>query len=490
LSRPDPKVVLLVAHDYPPFTGSRASAAVRWVDQVARDGTAVEVITPSDTDEEFTHLDGAGNLVHRIAASRSYTFKMLEKVAPPLAGRIDSQRLRLAARAAEKVFERSRLWNRKILWGESLLGEVALVAPEAAAALWQLLALGAPANRRLEAQPVRSIDVVICTYERLEELIVSIDSVLGEVDGARQAGLEARVRVIHQNADLPGRLSMARPDLAARGGLSLEFVSPPSLTRARNHAIATSSADLVVFVDDDVRLEPGFLAAYVEAASAHPGAIGFVGRIQSPSEPVAGRPRAIGQVRATGYVDVNYNSVNEDAVYVPMTPMGANMAFRRQRMNRLFGKAWFDAGLTGSAIREETTLSMRIHRAGEYLVFVPRAALTHFEARTGGCNNRGTRSLKERIEHRSLETLFLARVYQRAGWLHAVSALRMAILAVGRARGPRDKLSTGAVHLAGYFRGRRRFRVLGPGDPRLLSVVPAAIPAPSAGAAPPGEKAG
>jgi hypothetical protein len=159
-----------------------------------------------------------------------------------------------------------------------------------------------------------------------------------------------------------------------------------------------------------------------------------------------------------------------------MTPMGANMAFRRQRMNRLFGKAWFDAGLTGSAIREETTLSLKIHRAGEHLVFVPDAALTHFEAPSGGCNNRGTRTLGQRIEHRALETLFLAHLYQGVGLLHVASALRMAVVGVTRARGPRDKLSTSAVHLAGYFRAWQRYRTLRAEEARALRIV-SAIPA-------------
>ncbi len=184
-----------------------------------------------------------------------------------------------------------------------------------------------------------------------------------------------------------------------------------------------------------------------------------------------GRPRAIGQVRPTGYVDVNYNSVNRDAVYAPVTPMGANMAFRRESMKRRFAKCWFEVGLTGSAIREESTLSLEIHRAGEHLVFVPEAALTHFEAARGGCNNRGVRSLGQRIEHRSLETLFLARLYQGIGWLHAASTLRQAFVGVGRARGPRDKLSTSAVHVAGYFQARRQYRALRLEERPVLSIV-------------------
>jgi len=136
------------------------------------------------------------------------------------------------------------------------------------------------------------------------------------------------------------------------------------------------------------------------------------------------------------------------------------MAFRRRRMNRLFGKAWFDAGLTGSAIREESTLALEISRAGEHFVFVPDAALEHFEAVRGGCNNRGRRSTRERIQHRSLESLFLARLYQGTGFLHAAAALRAAVAEVGGAAGSFEKLEASAVHLVGYLGARRRFRKL------------------------------
>ena len=299
---------------------------------------------------------------------------------------------------------------------------------------------------------------MICTYDRLDELVVSIDSALAEVKAACELGLSARLRVLYQNADLPDRLRARRSDLLQHESISFEHTAKTGHTRARTLPHGSSEADLVVFIDDDIKLGPGFLEGYAAAAKRHPEAIGFVGRIESPAEPVVGRMRAIGQVRPTGYVDVNFNSINRDAVYVPVTPMGANMAFRRERMNRLFGPAWFDTGLTGSAIREESTLALEIARAGEYLVFVPDAALEHFESARGGCKNRGRRSTRERIQHRSLESLFLARVYQGTGWLHAASALRAAFIEVGRAEGPLRKLKASAVHLLGYVGARRRFR--------------------------------
>ncbi len=248
--------VLVIARDYPPFTGSELSPAAHWVESIARDGLKVEIIAPSDSDEEFVHLDAGGNLVHRIAAGRSYTFAALEKLAPAFADRVVSRELRLAARVAEKIFERARLWNRTIRWSETLLSEVALVAPAAATAVWQVLAPVSQACERREhqAKAVETIDLVICTYQRLEELIVSIDSALVEMEAARKHGFSAQLRVIHQESDLPERLAAARPDLSKHPCLSLELSVPPGLTLARNAAIASSEADLIVFIDDDVKL--------------------------------------------------------------------------------------------------------------------------------------------------------------------------------------------------------------------------------------------
>ena len=460
------ETVLLVCRAYPPFTGASESPGARWVASVQPSGRRIEIIAPSDGEEEFTHLDAGRNLVHRIHPGRSYALAWLRALSPAAAAAVPDE-LQFLMRAAEKAFERARLWNRAILWTETAIGHIALLAPGIGAALWPMLASQPHGSESVG--PVRSVEIVICTFGRLEELLVSIDSVLAEIGAAPVPTL---ARVIYQDADLLERLRRLRPDLENRADLAFELSSPPSLTGARNRALAGSSADLVVFVDDDVKLRTGFLVAYLDAAQRCPDAIGFAGRIQSPSEWEVGRARAIGQIRATGHVDVNYNSVNRDATYVALTPMGANMAFRRQRMNRLFGKSWFDENLTGSAIREESTLALEVNRAGEYLVFVPDAALEHFEARRGGCGNREQRSVPERVRHRVLETLFLARLYRGAGLLHGVSAARAAIQEIARSEGVADKLKAAGIHLAGYVGARRRYRAGVDHKSRVLELVP------------------
>ena len=74
-------------------------------------------------------------------------------------------------------------------------------------------------------------------------------------------------------------------DFAARyPGLNLRLVTEdgPGVSYARNRGIAETSAPLLVFIDDDERINPGFLRAYADFFDAHPDAV-VAGGALSPS---------------------------------------------------------------------------------------------------------------------------------------------------------------------------------------------------------------
>ncbi len=334
------------------------------------------------------------------------------------------------------------------------------------------------------AKPISSVDIIVCSYERFDELTVSIPSVIREVAEARKSGLACWATVVYQNEGLPERVYSWRPDL--RGDDRLRFVlsSPPSLTRARNVGLAATSGDLVVFVDDDVLLGKGFVSAHVAAANGHPEAVGIAGRIRSRTEKEQETWRCdVGQIRLTGHIDTNFDSLEQTAPLVPQTPMGANMAYRRRVMNELFGDAWFDEELRGSAFREESTLATRIFRAGRHLVYAPDAVLFHFESVMGGCNNRTPRrTLRQRIRHYGLDHLFLARLFDGEPLLWAGAVALHVRRDLGHADGPRALLARLAIEVGGIARGRwlhaqskrDRQSVLTPAAPEV--VVPEALP--------------
>jgi GT2 family glycosyltransferase len=318
----------------------------------------------------------------------------------------------------------------------------------------------APLRPSRPSGSIATVDVIIPTYNRFDELTRSLESILAEVERARREGIECTATLVHQNADLPERLYAWRPELRSSASLQLVFSSPPSLTRARNAGLRHTSGDLVIFVDDDVALAPGFVGAHLAAARAYPGAVGTAGRVRSRLDlcDITG-DRAVGQIRASGFIDCNYNSVADGAL-VPMTATGANMGYKRAPVNALLGERWFDERFEGSAFREESALGVEIFRRGGYLVFARDAFLYHRAAEEGGCESRSRRrTLRARIRHQGFEYLFLNELYGGRSWLRLLApglTLRRDARSFERVRTLVAKL---IIQVGGYRAGRRLFDV-------------------------------
>ncbi len=378
---------------------------VRLVDADAR---RVEVIQHSEDEEEYLILDAAGRLVHRVCPERAY----LPRVVPGL-------RPSFAIRALERLLELRWLWNRRfasISPREALEGAPGilrgLVVPDA----------GPATSLPAVSGPVRSVEVVCCTYRRPEAFPRLLPRLERAFDVARGRGLEVGLAVVCQEDGLPGAWIDADPRL--RKLPWLRFVrSAPGLPRARNAAIVESSADVVLFVDDDVDPSSELIIGHVEALDAAPRAIGSAGRVDSRIEGIRERAhRAVGQVRASGWVDTNFDAPGGPEPLVVQTPLGANMAFRRERMVAHLGTRWFDASLEGVAHREETTTAVELVRRGELLVYAAEGRLFHEEHEVGGCENRGNVSRESARRRRAQDQLFLRRLYARLGPLAGLAA--------------------------------------------------------------------
>ncbi len=413
-----------------------------------RDG--VEIIAPTDHSEEYMHLDVAGRLVHRVSGSRSYLAKLLGPVS----------RVRafsgwfFALRALEKVIELELLFGRH--WSE-----VSATDPRVRMLL-PLVRL--PTFERGDAEVqlgpndevVRTADLVCCTYNRVDELLETLPTLVREAKRARATGIPCRVLVVHQNPETPARVLEKKPSLKR----AVEFIPslPPGLTRARNVGLAHSTADLVIFVDDDVLLDPGFVLEHVRAAEHFPRAVGVAGRIKSRGEgDRIVHNRAVGQLRPTGYVDTWFDSDFDGVPLVPLTPRGANMAFRRRRVNALLGPKWFDESLDGSAHREETTVALELFRRGSFLVYAPHASLYHFESLSGGCENRVVEDDARLSKRLSLEYLFLNRLYSHDGLLRTLGPLGLLARDVFKGDPDRARKALLSLHARGYRDGRERF---------------------------------
>jgi glycosyltransferase involved in cell wall biosynthesis len=154
--------------------------------------------------------------------------------------------------------------------------------------------------------------------------------------------------------------------IAARHGVKAITARPPGgLNAGRNTGVAATRADLIAFVDDDVWVQPNWLAALVAGAVRHPDAEALGGPIHGRL--VGPAPRSCGREQPP-ITTLDLGPADREAEFV----WGANMAVRRAAIDRV---GPFDESLRGNGDEEDWLL--RLHAAGGHVAYVADAWLEH-----------------------------------------------------------------------------------------------------------------
>lgn len=228
------------------------------------------------------------------------------------------------------------------------------------AVLWQRTAMTSPSV---------CLTIVIPTFRRHSLLLDALS------DLARQRDVDFEVVVVFQNdttseeidelaAALPGRFRPFR-------------VNEPNASLARNVGLSEARGDVVLFLDDDIRVpDPNFLSKHVEYFSdaACAGVYGQVLEVgQTPTDTPT--PELIATDWGWRRLPANYSRRCR-------TRNGAsnNLAVRRDWAIAVGGMdAWFERG----ARREESEFNLRYTKRHGYLTFAPDASLIHLSGEGG-----------------------------------------------------------------------------------------------------------
>lgn len=215
--------------------------------------------------------------------------------------------------------------------------------------------------------------VAVCTWNRAALL----RQCLGRLALVRYTPGDWEVLVVNNNCTddtesvldaFDGRLPLRRA-----------FEPQQGLSHARNTAVGEALGEYVVWTDDDMLVEAGWLAAYARAVERHPEAAVFGGPIRprfegTPPAWLSAAWRDIGAVFAARDLGDEPFELNADGEL----PYGANFVVR-MREQRLFK---YDPALgrmlDGGTLGEETAVIRAILAAGGTGWWVPDAAAEHW----------------------------------------------------------------------------------------------------------------
>lgn len=245
------------------------------------------------------------------------------------------------------------------------------------------------------------ISVIIPTYRREEPLRNTL------VDLLKQDYPAFEVLVVDQTLTHLPQTQVYLEELAALGKIHWFRVAFASLPGARNYAVRRASGEIILFIDDDVLLPPGYLKTHAcnyqrQEVGAVAGRVfdrmklaekGGVGDdLTAPSHTIEDLPEeAMNPAIAWYYLDLVHTIKPQRVI----SARGCNMSFRREIFTK-YGLQ-FDEQFRGSAVREESDFCLRLRQTGYQIWYDPEAHLVHLGEETGGCHDINTRSVQYQL---------------------------------------------------------------------------------------------
>lgn len=217
------------------------------------------------------------------------------------------------------------------------------------------------------------LSLVIATYNRAEQLMITLNSV------AAQSKASAQWECIVVDNNSSDNTQQRVEEFIAQHpqhNFRYHFEAKQGLSHARNAGIEQAKGDIIAFIDDDERIVPDFIGAYIKLFEDYPAAMAAGGKIIA--EYPTGRPRWMSH-----YTERPIANPMDFGDYIRPFPKGripggGNMAMRCEVFDKI-GVFNTSLGRTGKSLigGEESDLFERIAAAGMECYYAPRAVMYH-----------------------------------------------------------------------------------------------------------------
>jgi GT2 family glycosyltransferase len=179
---------------------------------------------------------------------------------------------------------------------------------------------------------------------------------------------------------------------------------PPSITQAMNRALREARSEVVLFLDDDIRPDPGLIAAHL-AAHRDGGAALVAGRVIQPWQE---------GIDFSGDRDFHFATLTARDID---QFMGGNFSIRRDVALAIGG---FDENFVKVAYNFEAEFAYRLRQTGHRIRYRPDACIHHLKIASGGTRSFGTHLTTLKPDHSVGAYYYHFRTWRGAATLGAV----------------------------------------------------------------------
>ena len=216
-----------------------------------------------------------------------------------------------------------------------------------------------------------NVSIILPTYNRDECLRNTL------IDLTQQRPAPREIIVIDQSEQHEPATSVFLEDLVARKVIRYFHQSEPNLQCARNLGIMVACGDVLLFVDDDVRMECDLVGAHWQNYVSDPELAAVCGFYVKPGEPYLEELPARCKRPSTGWIYMPHSYTRRIECY---SLPGCNGSVRREIAIQLGG---FDENYTYTYL-DDVDFSCRLKQLGVKAVHDPNAKLIHLKEPMGG----------------------------------------------------------------------------------------------------------
>lgn len=245
--------------------------------------------------------------------------------------------------------------------------------------------------QRREYPATPDVEVLICTHNRVDLLTRTLDSInrshlppdcrLG-IFVVANACTDGTRAFLDEYAESQPPSSRGNPGSGHRLPLRWLEDPVPGKSHALNLALPQARGSVIAFVDDDHRVDPGYLAAVYEASRRYPASDLFCGRILPDwdgTEPAWVHENGPYRIYPLPVPRFDLGQEAKTVTLGSATPGGGNLAIRRDLFERV-GEFQLDLGPHGHNLggAEDIEWVRRSLRGGATLHYIPDMLQYHY----------------------------------------------------------------------------------------------------------------